>query len=93
MQKVFRLVLVWLALLALLAATVAASFLPLGPVLPFVSYAIAGAKAALILWFFMEMRAEGGLVRLAAVAGFAMLAILLVMLAADIGTRGWLAAS
>lgn len=90
MSATLRLVLVWLALLALLAATIGASFLPLGPLLPLVSYGIAAAKAGLVLWFFMEMRSEGGLARLAAVAGFAWLAFLMIMLVADFATRGWM---
>ncbi len=84
-----RLVLVWALLLALLATTIGASFLPIGPLRPAVSYGIATAKAALILWFFMEMRREGGLARLAALAGFAWLAILFTLVASDYLTRGW----
>ena len=55
----------WAVLLALLALTIAASFALLGPALPFVSYGIAAAKTALIVWIFMEMRARDGLQRLA----------------------------
>lgn len=82
-----RLLLIWLALMGLLALTYAAIFLPLGPVAPLVSYAIALAKTGLVLWFFMELRDEPGLARLAAGAGFVWLAFLLILLAADIGWR------
>ena len=86
---VVRMLLVWLALLALLALTVGCSFLPLGVAKAGVAYGIAAIKAALILWFFMEMRREGGLARLAAIAAFVWLSILLTLSAADYLTRGW----
>lgn len=83
-----RLVLVWIALLALLALTVFMAFLPLGTFKIPVAYAIGTAKAALVLWFFMEMRREGGLPRLAAAAGFVWISVLLILSAADVLTRG-----
>lgn len=84
MAEVPRLVLVWLALLGL---TIGASLLPLGPMLPFVSYGIAVAKTALVYWFFMEMRREDALARLATLTGFVWLALLLTLSAADALTR------
>jgi len=87
-----RLLVVGLGLQVLLAATVAASFLPLGPFKPWVGYGIAVAKAVLVLWFFMEMRKEGGLVRLATVAAFAWLAIMFALTASDYLSRSWIAA-
>ncbi len=84
---VIRLLLAWGALLALLAATLGAAYLPLGPAQPVLAYGIATLKAALILWFFMEMRREDPLVRLAAAAGFVWVCILLVLTAADYLTR------
>jgi cytochrome c oxidase subunit 4 len=86
--EVIRLVFVWLALLALLALTVFMAFLPLGTFRIPVAYAIGTAKAALVLWFFMEMRREGGIVRLAAGAGFVWISVLLILSAADVLTRG-----
>jgi cytochrome c oxidase subunit IV len=59
-------ILVWLALLLLLAATVAASFVAAGGVNVAVSLGIAFCKAALVFWFFMNLRAESGLIRIAA---------------------------
>jgi cytochrome c oxidase subunit 4 len=82
-----RILAVWAGLLALLALTVAASFLPLGPVLPFVSYGIASAKAGLIIWFFMEMRDAAGLQRLALTAGFVWALFLFLLMLADPLTR------
>jgi cytochrome c oxidase subunit 4 len=89
MKAVRTILVAWIALLALLALTVAASFAPLGRVLPFVSYAIAIAKTAIVVWIFMELRARGGLQRIALAAGFLWLAILFVLLFADVLTRGW----
>jgi cytochrome c oxidase subunit 4 len=80
-------VLTWVALLALLALTVGLSLLPLGAFKPLVAYAIATAKGALVVWFFMEMRREGGLPRLAAAAGFVWISILLILPLADYLTR------
>jgi cytochrome c oxidase subunit 4 len=83
-----QLVTVWAAMMGLLALTIGAIFLHLGPVLPAISYGIATTKAALVLWFFMEMRKENGIARLAIATGFSWLAILLILTAADSGTRG-----
>jgi cytochrome c oxidase subunit IV len=90
MSGAVRLLLVWAALMALLALTVGAAFLPIGMAKPWVAYAIATAKVMLILWFFMEMRRESGLARLAAIAGFVWLAILIMLTATDYLTRHWI---
>jgi cytochrome c oxidase subunit 4 len=64
-----RFALVYGLLLLLLATTIAcAILLPTGPVKPFLALGIAFAKAALVYWFFMRLRAETGLVRLFALA-------------------------
>ena len=89
-MKAARTILVaWAALLALLALTIAASFAPLGRVLPYVSYAIAIAKTAIVAWIFLELRGRDGLQRIALAVGFAWLMILFVLLFADTLTRGW----
>ena len=80
---------VWGALLVLLAATMAATFMPLGGLLPFVSFGIAFAKAGLVAWFFMDMRQAPGFHRVALGVGFVWLAILLLLLASDFLTRSW----
>ncbi|MBO9602765.1 MAG: cytochrome C oxidase subunit IV family protein [Novosphingobium sp.] len=82
-----RLLLAWIGLIALLALTVGLAFLPLGAAKPAAAYLIATAKAALVLWYFMELRREGGLPRLAAGAGFVWLSVLLVLTAADFLSR------
>jgi len=89
MKAVRTIILAWAALLALLALTVAASFAPLGRVLPYVSYGIAIAKTAIVAWIFMDLRKRDGLQRIAVGAGVVWLAILFVLMFGDILTRGW----
>jgi cytochrome c oxidase subunit 4 len=81
------LVLVWLALLLLLAASAASALLRLGPWNSVLNLAIAAVKAALVLLFFMRLRASHALVRLAALAGIATLAILFGLAGSDYATR------
>ena len=85
-----RLLFVWAGLVLLLAATVAAAELPVGAAKPVIAYAIAIAKAALILWFFMGMRCEGPIARLATVAAVIWLLILFTLTSSDYLSRGWL---
>jgi cytochrome c oxidase subunit 4 len=82
-----RLIAVWIALMLLLSATIAASFLPIGNWRQLINLAIAAAKAGLILWFFMELRSETALVRLIAGSAGALLFIFAVMLTADYSLR------
>ena len=89
MKAVRAILAAWAVLLALLALTVAASFAPLGRVLPYVSYGVAIAKTAIVVWIFMEMRVRDGLQRIAIGAGVVWLAILFLLLFGDILTRGW----
>jgi cytochrome c oxidase subunit 4 len=81
------LVLVWLLLLLLLAATAGSARLALGPWNSVLNLGIAAAKAALVLLFFMRLRGAHVLVRLAAAAGVATLAILFALSASDYATR------
>jgi cytochrome c oxidase subunit IV len=89
MKAVWTILFTWAALLALLSLTIAASFAPLGHVLPFVSYGIAIAKALIVAWIFMELRERDGLQRIALLAGVAWIAFLFVLLFADNLTRAW----
>jgi cytochrome c oxidase subunit 4 len=88
MASVRTILCVWLALMLLLAATVAASFATTGVVSAAVSLGIAFCKAALVLWFFMNLRAEDGLIRIAAVGAAIWLLILLLLSATDYAARG-----
>jgi cytochrome c oxidase subunit 4 len=82
-----RLAIVWLALMALLALTVAGSFTVTGAASAVVSFGVAVAKVALIFWFFMQLRTEKGLIRVFAVGAIAWLLILLTFAAIDYVTR------
>lgn len=75
------------ALLALLAATLAAAFLDLGAFNTPVALSISAAKAALIIMFFMHLRASTGLAVLFACAGVFWLAIMLALAMSDYLTR------
>jgi cytochrome c oxidase subunit 4 len=78
---------VWGTLLALLALTVASSFVRLGGWNAAANLVIAGAKALLVATFFMHLRDRPALVRMAALIGFAWLAILVGLSLADVLTR------
>ena len=85
--EALKLVLVWAALSALLALTVALTFAPMGVWRLPASLAIAGAKAGLIVWVFMELRREGGITRIAALIGLLMLALLIGLAGIDVSIR------
>lgn len=94
MARAFRIVaMVWLGLLALLALTVAATFAPLGAARLPLSLLIAGGKAALVVWVYMHLREERGIVRVIALAALLWLALLLLLSAADFLTRSWFGAA
>ena len=82
-----RLAIVWAVLLALLGTTIGASFLLTGPASAGVSLAIAFAKAALVFWFFMQLRTETGLVRVFAVGAGVWLLLLFALAGTDYATR------
>ncbi len=75
-------------LILLLGLTVGASYLPLGPFGPVAALGIAGAKALLILLYFMQVRYKSGLTRLFVGTGFFWLGILFVLTLSDYLTRG-----
>jgi cytochrome c oxidase subunit 4 len=81
------LLVVWLALMVLLASTVAVTFSPVGPLKPLFNLAIAAAKAGLVLWVYMHLREQRGMNRVAALAALAWLGILLAMTLIDLGSR------
>jgi cytochrome c oxidase subunit 4 len=80
------LVLVDLALMGLLAATYGVSFLHLCIFNPILNFSIAVAKAGLVVWFFMHLRAATGLVRL-----FAGAALLWLLIMFGLGLSDWIA--
>ena len=75
------------ALFVLLAATVGVAFLPLGPFSVAAALLIAGAKATLIVLFFMHVRYSSRLTMLVAAAGLFWLVILFFFTFSDYVTR------
>jgi cytochrome c oxidase subunit 4 len=87
-----RLVLAWLALLALLATSGASAWLRLGWINGAISLTIALVKALLVLVVFMRLRRAHSLLRLTAAAGLCTLLLLFVLAGADYATRSELRA-
>ncbi|TWB12427.1 cytochrome c oxidase subunit 4 [Nitrospirillum amazonense] len=87
MRTIAPLLTVWAALLALLGLTVGASLVLTGTPSLIASLAIAGLKAALVVWVFMQLRREGGLMRVMALGAVFWLLILLGYLVLDYATR------
>jgi cytochrome c oxidase subunit 4 len=81
---------VYALLLAGLAATVAVSYVHLGPFNVALMLAIAFFKAALVVLYFMHVRESPRLIWLAAAAGLIWLAIMMGFMLSDYMTRDWL---
>jgi cytochrome c oxidase subunit 4 len=82
-----RLVLVWLALLALLAATAASAYIPMGAWNNVANLAISCVKALLVAAFFMHLRRAPALLRLVALAALLWLGLLFGLSWTDYATR------
>lgn len=78
-------VIVYVLLMGLLAVTIGATYLPLGPLKPVVNLGIAVIKTGLIVWVFMHLREVTPMVRLFAAAALFWLALLL-----GLGLSDWL---
>lgn len=81
------LVLVWIALVLLLAASAGLALLRLGAWNGPISLGIAAVKAALVLWFFMRLRSSHGLIWTAAMVGLVALTVLFGLSGMDFATR------
>lgn len=77
------------ALLALLALTIGAAYVDLGPLNTVVAMTISLAKGLLIVLFFMHVRDSSRLIWIAVATGFFWLGIMLVLSMSDYLTRGW----
>ncbi|HSN73375.1 MAG TPA: cytochrome C oxidase subunit IV family protein [Steroidobacteraceae bacterium] len=82
-NEVVRALLVWAALLALLATTMAVTLVPARSLHAPLNFGIAGIKVALVAVFYMHLRRAGPTVRLVALGGLLWLAILIVLSLAD----------
>ena len=78
---------VWAALMALVALTVASSYIELGSFNLLVSLAISAAKTALVMTLYMELRREHGTTIVFALTGFFWLALMIAPTVADLATR------
>lgn len=82
---------IFVALMVLLAATVAAAFFHLPGFLNIVvTIAIAGIKTILIVLYFMHVRHNPKIIWICVTVGFFFLGIMLVFLMSDYMSRGWL---
>ncbi len=80
---------VFVALLLLLALTVAANYMSLGRFNIVIALMIAIAKMFLVMLFFMHVRYSGRLIWIYVGVGFFWLGILLALTMSDFLTRGW----
>lgn len=80
----------FVALMLLLAATIALAEINLGKGNFIAATAIAATKMTLIMLFFMNLRYSKPLTRLVACAGFFWLAIMFALAFSDYLSRGWL---
>lgn len=81
---------VFVILLILLAATLGAAYLDLGPLNEVVALTIAIAKALLIILYFMHVRYSNRITWVFVGLGFFWLAILVTLTMSDYLTRNWL---
>jgi cytochrome c oxidase subunit 4 len=79
---------VFAALMVLTAVTVAAATVHLGAFNTPVALAIAGTKASLVMWIFMELRHAPALTRTVALTGIVFLTIMLILTFGDYFGRG-----
>jgi cytochrome c oxidase subunit 4 len=79
-----RNLIVWLALMPLVALTLGLAFLPLGSFNLPIALAIAAAKALLVAFMFMELRPAKSFVFLAASAGVVWLLIMFTLTFSDL---------
>jgi len=78
---------VWLALMALLAATFTSAYIPMGAFNSIANLTIAFMKGALVAIFFMHLKKSDTMMRLAAAAGLFWLLILFMLTFSDFLTR------
>jgi cytochrome c oxidase subunit 4 len=80
---------VFVSLIGLTLLTTGVAFVDLGPFNTVAALVIAFCKMLLVLLFFMHLRHSGGLVRIALLAGFFWLALLIGLTMSDYRSRAW----
>ncbi|MFI5181951.1 MAG: cytochrome C oxidase subunit IV family protein [Thermoanaerobaculia bacterium] len=88
-SSVKTLVSVFLALVALTVLTTGVSYIDLGAGSTFIAIAIAGTKATLVVWFFMNVRFNTRIIPLVILCGLGFLVILFSLTFVDYFSRGW----
>ncbi len=83
-------VFVAIALVLLTLGTIGASYLPLGPFHAIVALAFAIAKASLIVFFFMNVRHSGPMMKIVIIVALFWFGILMMGTLDDYLTRTWL---
>ena len=77
----------WVGLIALMLASLGSAYLKLGAGNAVAGIAIATAKAALVVWLFMQLRRASAMTRIAAAVGLSTLLLLMLLSLADFATR------
>ncbi len=80
-------ILVWAALMVLLAVTVASAYMPLGAAHTPVNLAISVTQASLVMLFSMHLSSAHPLMRVIAIIGFFGIAIMITLSLFDVLTR------
>ena len=80
---------IFLSLMVLTAVTVVAAFVDLGPFNFPVALAIACLKASLVIWFFMHVKYQSPLTKLAVATGLFFLFILLTLTMIDYSSKAF----
>jgi cytochrome c oxidase subunit 4 len=86
-KAVRRVLLVWAALVLLVALTVGSAYIPLGTMNMAINVLIAGIKAVLIAAFFMHLASPHVVPRMVCTVALVMLAILFALSSVDYSTR------
>jgi len=84
-----RLLLVWLGLVALVAAQIGLAFLPLGAAHLYFALGVAAAMATVVAWIFMELAKAPHLARIFAYGGLFWVMALFALGGSDYATRAW----
>ena len=79
--------LIWAALLGLLALSLVAAYIPMGRMTPASGIIIATAKSALVVLLFMELASAKPLIRLAAISGLVLLIAMFALTFVDVLAR------
>ncbi|HSC64237.1 MAG TPA: cytochrome C oxidase subunit IV family protein [Caldimonas sp.] len=85
--EVRDLVATWVALIALMLASLGSAYLKLGVGNALAGVAIATIKTALVVWIFMQLRRASATTRTAAAVGLATLLLLMTLSFVDYSTR------